>query len=141
MKRLTMTGIAFFMVATLNAQVEDDWTKKMREEQNNALKEFEQFSQQAYQEYEDFRKQANEEYAKFMEEAWKMFEAQPAEEPPLKPKPHVPMVVGPTLSPIPSPESVPNPVPVPEYVPQPESVPVPNQVPTSDPDVYDLVNV
>lgn len=135
MKRLTMTGIALFMVATLNAQVEDDWTKKMREEQNNALKEFEQFSQQAYQEYEDFRKQANEEYAKFMEEAWKMFEAQPAEEPPLKPKPHVPMVVGPTLSPIPSPESVPNPVPVPEYVPQPESVPVPNQVPTSDPDV------
>ncbi len=136
MKRLTMTVLALFTAATLNAQVEDDWAKKMKEEQNNALKEFEQFTQQAIQEYENFRKQANEEYARFMEEAWKLFEAQPEEEPPVKPKPHVPMVVGPTPSPepvpAPEPKPTPKPVPVPEPVPSPNTVPVTN--PVSEPD-------
>ena len=136
MKRLTMTVLALFTAATLNAQVEDDWAKKMKEEQNNALKEFEQFTQQAIQEYENFRKQANEEYARFMEEAWKLFEAQPEEEPPMKPKPHVPMVVGPTPSPepvpTPEPKPTPKPVPVPEPVPSPNTVPVTN--PVSEPD-------
>ena len=104
MKRLTLTGLALFMVATLNAQIEDDWTKQVRESQENARKEFEQFAQQAYQEYEDFRRQANEEYARFMEEAWKMFDIQPAVEPPAKPKPPIPMVDNTKPSPTPQPD-------------------------------------
>lgn len=92
MKRLTLTALALFLVATLNAQVENDWMKKMKEEQESTLKEYERFKQQAYQDYESFRRQANEEYAKFMEEAWTRFETQPAEEPPTKPKPPTPLV-------------------------------------------------
>lgn len=113
MKRLTLTGLSLLMVATLNAQVEDDWTKQVRESQENARKEFEQFAQQAYQEYENFRRQANEEYAKFMEEAWKMFDIQPAVEPPARPKPPVPMVDNtkpmPTPQPNPDTDTQPNP--------------------------------
>ena len=108
MKRLTLTGLALFMVATLNAQVEDDWLKKMKEEQKDALKEFEEFKQQAIQEYENFRKQANEEYARFMEEAWKSFDIQPAEEPPAKPKPPVPLVDNIDPKPAPTLDSKPN---------------------------------
>ena len=108
MKRLTLTGIALFLVAVLNAQVEDDWLKKMKEEQNNTLKDFEQFKQQVYQEYESFRRQANEEYARFMEEAWKSFDIHPAEEPPAKPKPPTPLVDD--TEPIPDPNSNTRPV-------------------------------
>lgn len=122
MKRLTLIGLALFSVATLNAQVEDDWLKKMKDEQKDALKEFEDFKQKAYQEYENFRKQANEEYARFMEEAWKSFDIQPAEEPPAKPKPPVPLVD--------NTESTPTPSPNPDPVPQPviETVRVPDPV-------------
>ena len=110
MKRLTMTGLALLMMATLHAQVEDDWLKKVKEEQNNAFKEFEQFAQQAYQEYESFRKQANEEYARFMEEAWKGIDAHPAEEPPVRPKPPVPMIDNAEPSPTSDPNSNTRPV-------------------------------
>ena len=109
MKRLTLIGLALFSVATLNAQVEDDWLKKMKEEQKDALKEFKDFKQQAYQEYENFRRQANEEYARFMEEAWKIFDIQPAEEPPAKPKPPVPLVDNTEPKPSPSPTPDPDP--------------------------------
>ena len=107
MKRLTLTGLALFLVATLNAQVEDDWLKKMKDDQKDVLKEFEDFKRQAYQEYENFRRQANEEYARFMEEAWMSFDIQPAEEPPAKPKPPVPLVDNTEPTPEPNPESRP----------------------------------
>lgn len=131
MKRLTLIGLALFSVATLNAQVEDDWLKKMKDEQNNALKEFEQFKQQAYQEYENFRKQANEEYARFMEEAWKSFDTQPAEEPPAKPKPHVPLVDNTEPSPAPAPDPNSNTRPARETVRVPDPVTL-TQIPRPD---------
>ena len=100
MKQLTMTVLALFLVATMNAQVENDWLNKMKQEQENTLKSFEQFKEQAYQEYENFRKKANEDYAKFMEEAWKSLELQPAETAPEKPKPPQPDIVdAPTAAP------------------------------------------
>lgn len=103
MKQLTLTVLALFFAATLNAQVENDWLNKMKQEQGNALKDFEQFRQQAYQDYENFRRQANEEYAKFMEEAWKRYDTHPAEEPPAKPKPPVPPVDNTPIQPNPDP--------------------------------------
>lgn len=126
MKRLTLTGLALFMVATLNAQVEDDWLKKMKEEQKDVLKEFEDFKQQAFQEYENFRRQANEEYARFMEEAWKSFDIKPAEEPPAKPKPPVPLVDNTEPLPEPSPDQTTEPNP--DSRPVQETVRVPNPV-------------
>ena len=121
------------MVATLSAQVEDDWLKKMKDEQKDAFKEFEQFKQQAYQEYEDFRKQANEEYARFMEEAWKIFDILPPEEPPAKPKPPVPLVdnTEPLLEPAPKPSPDQTPEPTPE--PKPATRPVRETVRVPDP--------
>ena len=101
----------------------------MKESQQNALKEFEEFQRQAFQEYEDFRRQANEEYANFMEKAWKMFDAHPAEEPPLKPKPTIPMVDD---TPAPTPEPEPTPTPTPE--PEPEIEPDPDPEPTPEPE-------
>lgn len=106
MKRLTLTGLALVLVVTVKAQVEDDWTKKMRETQSESFKEFEQFKQQAYQDYGNFRRKANEEYAKYMEESWKMFESLPAIEPPVKPKPPVPLIDD--EEPLPQPEPDPN---------------------------------
>lgn len=122
MKRLTMTAVALFTFATLNAQVEDDLLKKMKESQENAFKEFEEFKQQALQEYDDFRKKANEEYASFMAEAWKIFETQPAVDPPTRPKPTLPELVDndPELTPKPSPRPNVGPVRVPDPVAVPE---------------------
>ena len=96
MKHLTMTILALFFVATMNAQVESDWQKQ----RESMLQGFEQFKQQAYQNYENFRRQANEEYARFMEEAWKFLELQPAEAAPEKPKPPQPDIVA-TPTPVP----------------------------------------
>lgn len=147
MKQLTMTVLALFFAATLNAQVENDWMDKMKEEQEKSLKNFGEFKQQIYQDYENFRRKANEEYAKFMEEAWKRYDAQPAEEPPAKPKPPVPLVdetePQPTLSPNPDKRPVeairiPDPVMVtaipkpeldPTSRPQPKEPIVPNAMP------------
>ena len=131
MKRLTLIGLALFLVATLNAQVEDDWLKKVKDEQKDAFKEFEDFKRQAYQEYENFRRQANEEYAKFMEEAWKSFDIQPAEEPPAKPKPPVPLVDDTELTPTPTPDPNPDPRPVIEAVRVPDPV-VLEEIPRPD---------
>jgi len=105
-----MTVLALFLVATMNAQIENDWMEKMKQEQGNALKDYEQFRQQAYQDYENFRQKANEEYAKFMENAWKRYDTHPAEEPPAKPKPPVPLVDDTPVQPDPSPNPTPRPV-------------------------------
>ena len=86
MKRLTLTGLALLLAIAVQAQVEDDWTKTVRDSQKDATKEFEEFKQQAFQQYEDFRRKANQEYAEFMEKAWKMFEPHKAVELPAKPK-------------------------------------------------------
>lgn len=125
MKKLTLMCLALFSVATIHAQVEDEWAKKMRESQQNAMKDFEQFKQQAYQNYENFRRQANEEYARFMEEAWKRFESQPAEKAPEKPKPPQPII---DTDPIVSPQPVPNPIRIPDPIPTPT-------LPVSDPNI------
>lgn len=123
MKRLTLTWLALFVAATLNAQVEDDFTKAEKEMKQNAFEEFQRFKEQAVQEFEDFRRQANEEYARFMQEAWKSFETQPAVEPPAKPKPPMPLVDNTTPDkpdpvivnrPVVSPVRVPDPVLIPE---------------------------
>ena len=129
MTRLTLLGLALFMVAAMNAQVEDDWLKKMKEEQKDALKEFEDFKQQAFQEYENFRRQANEEYARFMEEAWKSFDIKPAEEPPAKPKPPIPLVDNPDPLQEPSPDQT--------SEPNPDSRPVQETVRVPDPVVLE----
>lgn len=103
MKRLVMTMLAFLSAASLSAQVDDDWSKRVRESQENARKEYEQFRQQAEQDYNDFRKRANEEYARFMENPWTAFERQPAEEIPKLPKPPTPVLVDPNAQPDPLP--------------------------------------
>lgn len=123
MKKLTMTLMALFLVATLSAQVEDEWVKKMKEQQKSSMGDYEKFKQKAYQDYENFRKKANEEYAKFMEEAWKRYNAEPAEEPPAKPKPPIP----PVEEDKPAPTPTPNPTPDAEKHPI-ESVKVPDPV-------------
>ena len=144
-----MTGLALFAVATLNAQVDDDWLKQMKESQKVAQKEYEEFQQQAIKQYDDFRRKANEDYAKFMEEAWKAYDAQPAEEPPTRPKPPVPLIDEKDPEPAPTPDPgnekrpdvepvrIPDPIILPEltrpYVaperPQPIQPIVPNTVP------------
>lgn len=91
MKRLTITLLAFFLGITLFAQ-DDDWSKRVRESQESARKEYEQFRQQATTDYNDFRRKANEEYAKFMEEAWTYFKSNPKEEFSWSPKPSKPIV-------------------------------------------------
>ena len=99
MKRLTITLLAIFMGGSLFAQVDDEWSKRIRESQENARKEYEQFRQQAEQDYNDFRRRANEEYARFMENPWTAFETQPAEEIPKLPKPPTPVLVDPNTRP------------------------------------------
>ena len=93
MKRLIMTALAIMSVISLTAQVDDDWSNKIRESQENARREYEAFRQQAMNDYEGFRRKANEEYATFMEEAWTSFLVNPGEEIPWKPKPVEPVVV------------------------------------------------
>jgi outer membrane biosynthesis protein TonB len=133
MKRLTLTGIALLLAIALHSQVEDDWKKSIRESQNAAIKEFEQFMRQANQEYEDFRRKANEDYAKFMEESWKMFEIQPAEEPPAKPKPPVPVFDDTEPAPTPDPEPRPETRPVTEPVRIPDPIQI-LELPNHNPD-------
>ena len=99
MKRLIMSCLAVMMTASLFAQ-DDDWSKRVRESQQKAREEYEQFRQQAEQEYNDFRRRANEEYARFMESPWTAFESQPEEEIPRLPKPPQPVVVVPTTKPV-----------------------------------------
>lgn len=101
MKRLTITLLAVFFGGSLFAQVDDEWSKRVRESQENARKEYEAFRQQAKQVYNDFRKRANEEYARFMENPWTAFERQPAEEIPKLPKPPTPVLVDPNAQPEP----------------------------------------
>ena len=130
MKRLTLTGLALFFVATLTAQVGDDWKKEIEKSRQSAIDEFESFTQQASQEYDKFRRQANEDYAKFMEQAWKMFETQPAVEPPAKPKPTVPLVDNtPSPTPTPTPEGDTRPTVEPVRIPDPVALP---QLPRPD---------
>ena len=99
MKRLIMTALACVTALTLSAQIDTDWSKRVRESQQNAREEYEKFRQQATKEYDDFRKRANEEYARFMADPWTAFEAQPAEEIPKLPKPPTPVLVDPTTHP------------------------------------------
>ena len=103
MKRLIMTALACVTALTLSAQIDTDWSKRVRESQQNAREEYEKFRQQATKEYNDFRKRANEEYARFMADPWTAFEAQPAEEIPKLPKPPTPVLVDPTTHPEPVP--------------------------------------
>lgn len=92
MKKFTITLLALSFTLTVAAQGDDDWSKKMKESRESALKEFENFRQQAHNDFEDFRRQANENYAKFMEEAWKPFDVREAEEVPwAQPKPVEPL--------------------------------------------------
>ena len=100
MRRLIMITIVCLLTASLTAQ-DDDWSKRVRDSQENARKEYEQFRQQAKQDYTDFRRRANEEYAQFMENPWTAFERQPAEEIPKLPKPPTPILVDPNLYPEP----------------------------------------
>lgn len=99
-KRLIISCLACFAVTSLFGQVDNDWSKRVRESQEKAREEYEQFKQQAQQNYEEFRRQANEEYARFMEDPWTVFESQPAEEIPQLPKPPQPVVVDPTERPV-----------------------------------------
>ena len=87
------------MALSLSAQIDTDWSQRVRESQQNAREEYERFRQQAEQDYKDFRRKANEEYARFMENPWTAFESQPAEEIPKLPKPPTPVVVDPTPQP------------------------------------------
>lgn len=106
MKRLTITLLAFFLGGSLVAQVDDDWTKRIRESQESARKEYEQFRQQAMSDYEGFRRKANEDYAKFMEEAWASFTANAEEEFPWAPKPPQPVVADPQPEPVDNPVEI-----------------------------------
>ena len=137
MKRLIMTSLAFLFAVSLTAQVDDDWSKRIRESQENAQKEYEQFRQQAEQDYNDFRKRANEEYARFMGNPWTAFERQPAEEIPILPKPPTPVLVVPNTPPAPKP--IPfdgKPLP-PKPIDHPQ--PVEPLTPTTQPDVPETV--
>lgn len=129
MKRLTLTGLALLFASLLHAQVEDDWSKKIKESQNNATQDYEQFKQQAFQEYDSFRRKANEDYAKYMEESWKLYESHPAVEPPAKPKPPVPLVEEKDPEPTPTPEPQPEPDPNTRPVIEPVRLPDPIQYP------------
>ena len=101
MKRFVIMGLACMMVVSLSAQIDTDWSQRVRESRQNAREEYERFRQQAEQDYNDFRTQANEEYARFMAEPWSAFETQPAEEIPKLPKPPVPVLANPNEHPKP----------------------------------------
>lgn len=101
MKRFVIMGLACMMVVSLSAQIDTDWSQRVRESRQNAREEYERFRQQAEQDYNDFRTKANEEYARFMAEPWSAFETQPAEEIPKLPKPPVPVLANPNEHPKP----------------------------------------
>ncbi len=158
MKRWILLLFGLTLTAIVNAQVEEDWEKRIRDSQSDARKEFEDFKRQAQNEYEDFRRKANEEYAKFMEEAWKFFDVHPSEEIPWQPKPPQPIYADnesipedplpdpriapelvqpplpmktPKFTPVPEPDPEPIPIPDPINIPDPlqEEVPVPDPIP------------
>ena len=135
MRKLILTALAYVMALSLSAQVDTDWSQRVRESQQNAREEYERFRQQAEQEYNDFRKRANEEYARFMADPWTAFETQPAEEIPKLPKPPTPVLVDPYSHPEPLPIPVENePVP-PVPVVRPEPVePIPPTVKPNAPE-------
>lgn len=108
MKKLILTTLAFAIALSLSAQVDTDWSQRVRESRQNAREEYEKFRQQAEQEYNDFRRRANEEYARFMADPWTAFETQPAEEIPKLPKPPTPVLVDPNAHPKPLPIPVEN---------------------------------
>ncbi len=105
MKKLILSALVCVMALSLSAQVDTDWSKRVRESQQNAREEYERFRQQAEQEYNDYRQRANEEYARFMADPWTAFETQPAEEIPKLPKPPTPVLA--------DPDSHPEPLPIP----------------------------
>ena len=96
-------GLACVMTVSLAAQIDTDWSQRVRESQQNAREEYERFRQQAEQDYNDFRRKANEEYARFMQNPWTAFETQPAEEIPTLPKPPMPVLADPISHPKPLP--------------------------------------
>lgn len=98
-KRFTIMTLALCASLTVSAQVENDWNHKVKEAQENNKKHYEEYRQQVLQDYENFRRQINADYARFMEEAWKHFEANPAEEIPWQPKPPQPIVANPQPNP------------------------------------------
>ena len=122
MKRLTMTALSLCSVLMVSAQVESDWSNKMKEMHESTRKNYEGYRQQVLQDYENFRQQINADYARFMEEAWKHFDANPAEEIPWQPKPPQPVEANPqphpTADPIPytlapaNPKPIDNPQPI-----------------------------
>lgn len=88
-----MTILALSFALALNAQEEDEWVKKMKEERGNDWGDYATFQQQAIEEYKNFRQKANAEYAKFLAEPWKPFDANPGEEIPWgTPKPTTPII-------------------------------------------------
>lgn len=150
MKRLTMTMLAMAMAATLTAQVDEDWSKTVKNSNQNAYDEYEKFKQQSIDNYQDFRRKANADYAKFLEETWKLFNMSPPEEIPWQPKPEDPRLIfeGPNPSPDPTlepdlepnldPESTPEPMPEPgsepELTPEPDLEPEPTPEPDPEPE-------
>lgn len=128
MKRLVLTLLASLVASSLLAQVDDDWNRKIKESQESARKEYESFRQQAIKDYGDFRRKANEEYATFMEQAWKLFEPQPAEEIPFGPKPPQPIVYVPETTP----------QPIQPQQPEEPNVPQPDEHPQSTPIEFDV---
>ena len=137
MKRLIFIILALFVSITLFGQIDNDWSKKIRESQQNAREEYEKFRQQAEREYNDFRKRANEEYARFMADPWTAFETQPAEEIPKLPKPPTPVLVDPNTRP----ESKPIPFDGKPLPPKPIDHPQPVEplTPTTQPDAPETV--
>lgn len=134
MKRILTTALTLALASLAIAQNDDDWSKKVREAQQNSVQEYEAFRQQALKDYDDFRRKANEEYAAFMEQAWTLFNPQPAEEIPWKPKPPRPVVFEPV--PEPTPEPAPEPTPQPE---QPEQPKQPDSRPSYSPIEFDML--
>ena len=128
---------AIVIALPLSAQIDTDWSQRVRESQQNAREEYERFRQQAGQDYKDFRRKANEEYARFMEHPWTAFDTQPAEEIPKLPKPPIPVEVEPT--PRPAPEPIPfdgKPLP-PKPIDPPQ--PIEPLTPTAQPDLPETV--
>lgn len=133
--------MALFACSTLSAQVDDEWTRKVRESEENARREFEEYKRNAIKEsndyitqqqkeFEEFRRKANEEYATFMRNAWKEFKPKPVEVAPIKPKPVTPIVYEPSpIEPRPNEPVKPHDTPIVFNVkptaPKPVSVPVP----------------
>ena len=105
MKRLIFTVVALCLTLMVTAQVESDWSRKVKDMHESNMRNYDEYRQQVLQDYESFRQQINADYAHFMEEAWQHFDSHPAEESPMLPKPPQPVVADPqdhpTADPIP----------------------------------------